>query len=450
MKNLLLAISVVAFLTASLMGHRHHRLYKVIKKNGLSAYKADDTKDSIKIELGRLLFFDKILSGNKDVSCATCHHPGLNSGDNLPLAIGVGGTGLGTSRKMGPGRERIPRNSPEIFNRGAREWHSMFWDSRVTGSPESGFVTPANEKLPDGLDHILAVQAMFPVFSRDEMRGEIGDKDVFGKTNELALISNAAPNSVWHQLMNRVLSFPEYETLFRKAYPQIKPENLGFQHAANAIAAFEISAFTFTNSPWDHYLAGDKSSLTNEQLEGAILFYETAKCNTCHAGNLFTDQKHHNIAVPQFGPGKDDAAPLDIGRFMETGLPNDKFAFRTPPLRNVAITGPWMHNGAFDNLRDVILHHLDPEKSLRNYDVNQIPNELKNSYKGSKEVIDRMLSTLDASVRKMPDLNDQDLNNLLAFLEALTDASATDLSSIIPERVPSGLAVEGEIREPNY
>jgi cytochrome c peroxidase len=273
---------------------------------------------------------------------------------------------------MGEGRKRIPRNSPEIFNRGAEEWHSMFWDSRVTGSAQDGFQTPADKKLPDGLDNILAAQAMFPVFSRDEMRGRAGDIDVFGNQNELALISNAMPQSVWFRLMQRILQVPGYCELFQAAYPDVAMKDFGFQHAANAIAAFEINSFTFTNSPWDRYLNGDMEALSPSAISGAILFYGKANCVACHTGNLLTDQEHHNIGVPQFGPGKDDAAPLDVGRFMETGKNEDLFAFRTPPLRNVSITGPWMHNGAYTSLEDVLKHHMDAESALRNYDLGNL------------------------------------------------------------------------------
>ncbi|MEQ9216446.1 MAG: cytochrome c peroxidase [Cyclobacteriaceae bacterium] len=418
------------------------KLFKLLEEHAVAPYKKPMELDSAKIELGQALFFDRILSGNKDVSCATCHHPGLNSGDNLPLAIGVGGDGLGTNRVMGPKRERIPRNSPEVFNRGAKEWHTMFWDSRVSGSLEEGFVTPADEKLPEGLDNILAVQAMFPVVSRDEMRGEIGDEDIFGEPNELALMSNAVPQSIWKQLIHRLLEIEGYQQLFEEAYPDVPQDKLGFQHAANAIAAFEIAAFTFIESPWDRYLRGAKEALTPEALRGAMLFYGKAKCGSCHSGTLMTDQLHHNLAIPQFGPGKDDAAPLDVGRYMETGLNSDRFAFRTPPLRNVTLTGPWMHNGAYNSLEDVIRHHLNPEEMLRNYDVDGLPPELSATYKGDPTVLERMLRYLDPFIKSIPALDDNEINDLMAFLKALEDPAAQDLSHLVPNRVPSDLPVE--------
>ncbi len=442
MKKVMMVLATVMFLVASNRNGLHQQLQRLIKKHDLTAYDPGPVPDPAKVELGRMLFFDKILSGNKDISCATCHHPGLKSGDELTLSIGVGGEGLGTSRRMGDGRERIPRNSPEIFNRGAAEWHTMFWDGRVARSTSKGFDTPADEKLPQGLENVLAAQAMFPVLSRDEMRGEIGDKDILGNENELALISDAVPQSVWYRLTRRLLDIPEYRTMFQAVYPEIQPEKLGFQHAANAIAAFEAAAFTFTKSPWDRYLAGDHQALSPSAMRGAVLFYEKARCVTCHSGNLLTDQAYHNIGIPQFGPGKDDAAPLDAGRFMESGLQRDRFAFRTPPLRNVTITGPWMHNGAYNDLRDVITHHLNAETALRHYDEQQLPEELRHTYKGDQDVIERVLDNLDPVIGKSPKLSENEVSDILAFLEALTDPDALDLTSLMPEAVPSGLPLE--------
>ncbi len=441
----LMFVALVSFNLAKL----DDRLRHVLKQYKVEKLPQPVPANPAKVALGRVLFFDKILSGNKDVSCATCHHPGLRSGDSLALSIGVGGSGLGLWRKMGEGRTRIPRNSPEIFNRGASEWHTMFWDSRVSGTVATGFKTPADEKLPEGFDNVLAVQAMFPVTSREEMRGEIGDKDIFNEQNELALISDAVPQSVWQAIMERLLAIPEYQELFKAAYPDTPKENLGFQHAANAIAAFEIEAFTFTNSPWDRYLAGNNKSISNAAKRGALLFYGDANCVACHSGTLMTDQKHHNIGIPQFGPGKENAIPFDIGRFAETGDKLDRFAFRTPPLRNVALTGPWMHNGAYYRLEDAIAHHFDAAKALRQYDSKQLEPELQETYKGEEQTLERILETLDPLVATPGALEDNELQDLMAFLSTLTDPATLQLNVHIPPKVPSGLPVENMIDRKN-
>lgn len=108
-------------------------------------------------ELGRLLFYDKILSGNSNISCATCHHHDLNGTDGLSLGIGEGGEGLGRNRTTGTGsnriKERIPRNSPALWNLGHQSIETLFHDGRLAISTD-GFVSPAGEQLPAGLNHI--------------------------------------------------------------------------------------------------------------------------------------------------------------------------------------------------------------------------------------------------------------------------------------------------------
>ena len=220
------------------------------------------------------------------------------------------------SRVMGSDRDFVPRNSPDVFNRGDPAWVTMFWDGRISGSPEMGFSNPAGMMLPHGLENILAAQAMFPVTSLDEMRGKPGDEDKFD--NELADLPEDDPTAVWDALMKRLLAIPEYVAMFRAAYPYESRDGLGFQHAANAIAAYEATTWTMTDSPWDQYLAGDNSAISDGAKRGAILFYGEAKCGSCHGTNLLTDQDYHNIAVPQLGPGKDDEKPLDYGRWHVT------------------------------------------------------------------------------------------------------------------------------------
>ncbi|MEM6800024.1 MAG: cytochrome c peroxidase [Bacteroidota bacterium] len=443
MKRLLILLSIpllLGYMQLSL----DQQLRQTLSHHGIEAQRAATEPDSAKIELGRMLFYDKILSGNKDISCASCHHPSLNSGDALTLSIGVGGQGLGKARIMGKDRERIPRNSPEIFNRGSQDWHSMFWDSRVQDLGEKGWYTPADEKFPqEGFDNILAVQAMFPVTSRDEMRGEIGDLDIEGNVNELALISPGMPQSIWFALMRRLKNIPEYVALFTAAYPEIDIKDLSFVHAANAIAAYEISAFTYLDSPWDAYLNGNEEALTEQQKRGALFFYQEGSCVACHSGNLMTDQKAHNLGIPQFGPGKDIDAPLDYGHIVESGNSEDLFAFRTPPLRNVVLTGPWMHNGAYDDLEAAIRHHLNPLQSLKTFPKEHLPLELQLSFQDDEGVMRRIGEKIDPLL-KSPALqaSETEIADVLSFMDALSEESALKQITKAPERVPSGLPVD--------
>ncbi|NWG33325.1 MAG: VCBS repeat-containing protein [Chloroflexi bacterium] len=399
------------------------------------------------VRLGEALFWDPELSGNRDTSCATCHHPTLGTGDNLPVSIGTSGFGLGKARQMGTARELVPRNATPLYNLGYTEWTTLFWDGRVSRGPEPGFHTPASDRLPDGLDSVLAAQALFPVLSRDEMRGYRGDVDIFGQPNELAVIVDYKSQPVWEALMARLLTIPAYVDLFRTAYPEIPLDELGFQHAANAIAAYETAVFTFEDAPFDRYIRGDQSALSDDAKQGALLFYGEAGCAACHSTGLLTDQKFHNLAVPQIGDGKGREQPLDLGRARETGNDCDRFAFRTPPLRNVAITGPWMHNGAFTTLEATVRHHFDPQTSLQNYDPSQLPDLLQDTCQNQPETLAAILKWYTpVNPSEGVQLTDEEMRLLLAFLDSLTSPSALDLSHTIPASVPSGLPVGGNIK----
>jgi cytochrome c peroxidase len=392
------------------------------------------------LRLGEALFWDRELSGNRDVSCATCHHPLAATGDDLSLSIGVGGTGFAGARQLGEDKNLIPRNAPEIFNRGVEGWHTMFWDGRVEEIIQGELLSPAGDNLPQGLNNVVAVQAMFPVTSRDEMRGDQGDVDVFGRPNELAQIADDDLRVIWAAIMDRLLSIPAYQSLFADAYPDVPAQWLRFQQAANAIADYEMSIFTQTDSPWDRYLAGEADALSPEARRGAFLFYGDAGCGQCHNGALLTDQKFYNIGVPQLGPGKGDEAPLDFGRGRETGLAEDQFAFRTPPLRNVTLTGPWMHNGAYKTLEAAVQHHLDPVTALANYDVSQLDPVFQETFQLDSPVLD----TLDPLVATPVDLTDQELGELMAFLQALASPAALNGCELVPDSVPSGLPIDND------
>ncbi|MDE1461308.1 cytochrome-c peroxidase [Spartinivicinus poritis] len=417
-----------------------------IETHGIQPLKLKKITNPDKIELGRLLFFDKILSGNKDISCATCHHPILSGGDARSLPIGTGGTGLGHTRIKGKTRELIPRNAPEIFNRGMKQWKTMFWDGRVAVNAVGDFSSPAKGLLPDNLDNLLAVQALFPPTSRDEMRGQAGDVDVLGELNELAEFQPAFKGDtshlpkIWHGITQRVLEYSEYRTLLKKAYPTTPLDEIGIQHLANALAAFEIDGFSFNDAPWDRYVAGDINALSLKEKLGANLFFGKGNCASCHSGPLFTDQKFYNLAVPQIGPGKNKYHE-DLGRYHETEDVYDLFAFRTPPLRNVELTGPWMHNGAYNNLRSIIKHHLIPGISLWYYDSNQLPPLERSQLHNNYDLQILMELFISRELNQIGYLSSKEIDLVVAFLKSLTSESARDLEDLIPVSVPSDLPV---------
>ncbi len=415
-------------------------LSEVINKQNLKPLENSSGDNHAEAMLGQALYFDPIVSGNMDISCATCHHPQLQTGDGLPLPIGTKGQGLGLDRIKAPDRDFIPRNAPEVFNRGDSGWHTMFWDGRVEKLPDGSFRSPAGSQLPDGLKNVLAVQALFPPTSRDEMRGKAGDIRIDNQPNELAEVDDSNFTEIWNRVMKRILSIPEYKQMFKEAYGNREYTIVDF---GNAIATFEEYEFTQPNTPWDDYLRGNKKAISNEAKLGALLFYGKANCASCHSGNLFTDQKYHNIAIPQFGPGK-NAGGYDYGRFNVTGDPEDKYKFRTPPLRNVAVTFPYMHNGAYKDLKMAIKHHTNPEYYLRNYDPeeNGIPDEIIPTLKNGEDDIQDILSTVDIQPIKLTEL---EIEYLVAFLKALTSPDVYNDEKIkesIPDSVPSGLPID--------
>jgi cytochrome c peroxidase len=435
------------------------QLRKIIALNEVQPIEKQKTNPA-KVELGRLLFWDKILSGNKNISCATCHLPEAATADALPLSIGEGGEGVMMSRKP-PLDEKnepvfVPRNATDLFNRG--EFVTFFWDGRVMVRKGGKFVapvagsearrnlglwTPAAFALPEGLDNGLAAQTMFPPTSDTEMRGNIHE-------NPIGRYQRWEWTQIWSALMERLLAVDEYVQMFKKAYPNVPTEGLAFTHAANAIAAFEIDAFTLIDAPFDQYLRGDDRALSVEEKKGALIFYGKGRCGRCHSGKLMTDQIFHNRIVPQIGPGKGSHIPAggvdgtwDAGRGGVTGVTEHFYNFRTPPLRNVEKTGPWMHDGAYATLEATVRHELDPLNAMKNYDpYSQLPEQYAKTFR--KE---QMNHIANLAIRKSEDierieLNDDEFNNLIAFLKALTSPSLDKLLPLTPAEVPSGLPVE--------
>ena len=399
-------------------------------------------QDPAMVELGRSLFFDKILSGNRDVSCATCHDPAASAGDALSLPIGTGGTGVGAGRTLGAGRQFVPRNAPSLLNQGLGQFY-LFWDGRVNEEGGPGRVkTPNGVFLPGGLANLLAAQAMLPVLNRQEMRGLPGDRDIEGNLNELASIPDASTFEIWNAAMRRLLAIQEYQAKFSAAYPGTPTSALGFQHAANAIAAFEVDAFTRQTSAFDRFLVGDSRAMTADEKRGALLFFGKARCSTCHSGPLLGGQEFANVGAPQIGPGVGKAAPLDIGRGEEfPQISQYRFAFRVQPLRNVELTAPYTHSGAYATLEAVVRHYNNADSAHRNFDASSLAPRVRELYHGDEAAKRAVLETLDFRIRDPLRLTQVEQRQLVAFLKSLTDPAARNLSSVVPSRVPSGLSI---------
>lgn len=405
--------------------------------------------DSRQAALGRLLFYDKILSGNRNISCGTCHAVEHGTSDGLSLGIGEGGAGLGPDRKPGDGtdriRKRIPRNAQALWNIGAREIRVMFHDGRLTPSDiyDNGFNSPAQEWLPEGLSGILAAQALFPLASQFEMAGDPKENEVAGRAYERI-------DYVWPILAKRVRVIPEYGRMFVAAFENVgTPEDVSIVHIANALAAFQASEYRSADSPFDAFLAGNEDALDSAQKRGMALFYGKAGCDSCHSGSLLTDQEFHALALPFFGPGRTrawDPVVRDVGRMGASDRLADAYRFRTPSLRNVVLTAPYGHNGAYRTLEGIIRHHLDPAGSLADWEPSKttlpsVPWLADRDFLSFEDGRER--ARLAARIDIAPKLlSDGEVADLVAFLNALTGTQSVRGRLGKPESVPSGLQVD--------
>ena len=384
-------------------------------------------------KLGQALAFDKILSGNKDIACTTCHLPKFATGDDRSLSIGQGANGLGPTR-IHPTGVFIPRNAPPLFNLSAMR--HLFWDGRVAVDAAGNFTTPAGSQLTPEMTRVfefgsVSALGMFPVTNRFEMRADSG--------NELAGIADNDFQGIWSALMTRLGAIGEYRGLFEAAYPGTRFDDMNFAYASNAIAGFIVDQFSTRNSPWDRFLAGNDAALTMPQLDGAQTFL-TLKCSICHNGATFSDDKFHDVAVAQIGPGQGNGVSLrdDFGRMNVTGLPEDRYLFRTTPLRNVELTGPYGHDGSIASLREFIEHYSESDLKLLAFDPTRLEPGLRLTLVSNSADVLLQRDTLLAGVV----LTDALVDKLMAYMSALTDPAARDLSRPVPVRVPSGLAVD--------
>ena len=358
----------------------------------------DDTNNSgteISVsELGRLLFYDPILSGNREVACATCHHPDQGYADGRALSLGVDATGLGPNRTPNNAGEVlgfVSRNSPTILN------------TAFNGMDEEGIFNPATAPMFwDSRAQSLEEQALLPIANFEEMRGHAFDEAI-------------AVDSILQRLRDNAT----YTDLFTGAFGSstaISSENL-----ARAIAEFERS-LTATDSPWDQFQAGNANAVSQAAQRGFNTFNQTG-CDDCHSGPMFSDYELHTLGVP-------DNNQLDT---PDRGADND-FAFRTPTLRNLDETGPYFHGGVGGDLAETVRFY-DTARRFANGGGNNPPggNGLAVNPNVTRQQIDN-------EVRDLQGLNNQEVQDIVAFLEALSDP---DFDRTVPTSVPSGLPVGG-------
>ena len=354
---------------------------------------ADNPSTPEKVALGRLLFWDPILSGGRDIACATCHHPAYGYTDGRDLPIGTGGRGLGPARRFPGGTTPlVKRNSQTILNvafNGIDAWGHvdpaqapMFWDSRARG---------------------LEAQALIPIATLEEMRG--------GSTGEAGGVAAAVA---------RVAQVRRHRAMFTRAFGgagAVDARNL-----ARAIAAFERTLVT-TDAPFDRYMRGDRTALNEIELRGMTAF-ENHGCTLCHNGPMFSDYKLHVLGVSDnsrlgdYDPGADH-----------------RYAFRTPSLRNLAFTAPYMHSGLIKDVGSAVgfyktvgggaplLTHFDKPRTIEGRLVLGSP--------VGRDQLDPLLQHVSVN---------SELDDIVAFLGALNGS----FDRTVPAHVPSGLRPGGK------
>jgi cytochrome c peroxidase len=424
-------------------------------------------------DLGRLLFFDNVLGLHGDNSCAGCHSPAFSFGDSQSIAIGVDSNRIVGPHRKGP---RNQRKAPPVTN--SAFFPKLMLNSRflsLSGDPfdnSRGFKFP----LPEGthrfpandrrFKHLLAAQGHIPPTELVEMAGFSGTRgsisSEFDQFDNHKGISCPLPDNsgfrnepIRKAVLERINAVAEYRKLFGSIFNQGKTFQNGeilFSMVGQALGEFQISV-TFANAPIDRYARGDLNAMTESQKRGALLFFDRNGCVQCHAvagqsNEMFSDFKNRVIGVPQiapeFGVRKGNVIFDGRNRDEDFGVEQislkaeDRYKFRTSPLRNVSLQPAFFHNGAFTRLEDAIRHHLDPRLSARNYDP--IAAGVDSDLTARQGPISPVLERLDPILNQPVHLTAQEFKDLVEFVKTgLLDPRALpqNLCKMLPKSVPS-------------
>lgn len=395
--------------------------------------------DSQLADLGRLAFHDSLLGLNNDNSCSGCHSAPLGFGDSQSIAIGVGNNNIVGLDRTGP---RNQRRAPLVLNNvffPALMWNSRF--NSVSGNPfdnSAGFQFPLPEGFSlSGLPHLLTAQAFIPTTEKPEMTGF--HPSVPG-TND----------GIRAAVVERLNANAKYRKLFGEIFPEVKSgAPIIYEMLAHAIAEFEFT-LVFADAPIDKFARGQKNAMAEDEKRGALIFFGSGNCVSCHAvsgrsNEMFSDFRQHVAGIPQIAPALGNVtfdgpgANEDFGLEQITGNPNDRYAFRTSPLRNVAMQPTFFHNGCFTRLEDAVRYHLNAIGSAPAY--SPVAAGVDADLQGPQGPIAPVLARIDSALATPVTLSSEEFRQLIAFLRTgLLDpkANAHDLRKLIPARVPSG------------
>jgi cytochrome c peroxidase len=423
--------------------------------------------------LGRLLWFDKLHSLHHDNTCGGCHSPTNGFGDTQSIAIGVQNNNLVGPRRAGP---RNQRRTPMAVN--TAFFPALMWNGRFnapSGDPfdnSQGFLFPPPEDAtrfpPDDpiIKHLLQAQGQLPSTELIEVAGFTGTSgtigpefdqfdDGVGETVPPPDASGSRNEPIRQKALQALNATPMYRKLFGDVFPEVAGgAPIDFDMFGRAIAEFEFTII-FADAPIDRFARGDRNAMTTPEKRGALLFFGKAGCVGCHAvsgkaNEMFSDFENRVIGVPQIvprfgvgegnvifdGPGRDE----DFGLEQITGNPDDRYKFRTAPLRNLALVPAFFHNGAFVRLEDAIRHHLNVYESARNYDARAAG--IDGDLTLGLGPIEPVLARLDPLLQNPIELDDGELSDLVKFVrDGLLDERArkSSLCKLIPAAVPSGM-----------
>jgi cytochrome c peroxidase len=456
------------------------RLQKILQQSGFTGRveSSIETRLHRKLnpqlaDLGRLLFFDVAGGLHDDNTCAGCHSPSSGFGDTKSIAIGVQNNLIVGPNRTGP---RNQRRTPSVIN--TAFYPKLMWNGRflsLSGDPfdnSQGFEFP----LPEGrtrfpandpiVKQLLVAQAHIPPTELVEVAGFTGTAGQIGPRFDqfddgLGGVVPPPDNSgfrnepIRQEVLKRLNGNATYRQLFGILFPEVAAgAPIDFTMFGRAIAEFEFTQ-VYANAPLDKFARGNTHAMASTQKRGALIFFGKGRCSACHSvggpsSQMFSDFQMHNIGVPQIapffgvgqgnvifdGPNEDE----DFGLEQITGDQNDRYKFRSSPLRNAALQPAFFHNGAFTRIEDAIRHHLDVEESVRHY--NAVEAGVAPDLTHRLAATEAMLETLDPLLKDSIRLSDREFRDLVSFVrDALLDGRTRKrhLCSLIPDSVPSGL-----------